>query len=169
MNIIIRKATCQDTENYIALLHQIKDGMKQSDWFFVDSDDWIRGWVNSGSMQIWLAEDGTRLAGAFSIVCPGFDPDNLGYDLGFTQEQLLRVVHMDSAVVHPDYRGLGLQKRLMAEAEKEIRKQPHRILLTTVHPENQYSLQNILKQDYTVVKEYKKYGSFRCILRKDLP
>lgn len=75
---------------------------------------------------------------------------------------------MDSAAVYPEYRGQGLQKRLLEEAEKEIRRAGKRILLCTVHPDNPYSLQNVLKQGYTIQKRAEKYGSVRYILRKDI-
>ena len=71
--------------------------------------------------------------------------------------------------VHPDYRGQKLQWKLMQEAEKSICQKHRGILLCTVHPDNRYSLQNVLKQDYTIVKKKEKYGSVRYILRKDLP
>ena len=122
-----------------------------------------------GTMQLWVAEDGDRLAGIFDILIPGLADYNYGYDLAFTEAQLLRVVHMDTAAVHPDYRGLRLQRILMQEAERYAAEIGERILLTTVHPENSYSLNNILAQGYTIEKRLPKYGSERYILRKDLP
>ena len=90
---------------------------------------------------------------------------NLGYDLNFSAEDLMRVVHMDTAAVHPDYRGQKLQHRMMLHAEKEL---AGKILLCTIHPDNRYSLNNVLKQGYTIEKKLEKYGSIRYLLRKDL-
>lgn len=168
MAVSIRKGTVQDTERFIRLLHEVKDSMTEQSWFFLDPDDEIREMMDSGVMELWLAEEENRLAGAFDYLRPGLNPYNYGYDLGFDEEKLLRVVQMDTAAVHPDYRGLGLQKRLMETAEAEIRKEPGRILLCTIHPENRFSLENVLKQSYRVEKTVSKYGSVRHVLRKDL-
>ena len=169
MEVKIRKAGMEDTERYIAFLHEVKKAMPKGEWFFLDPDEEVREMMRQGSMRIWFAEDGDILAGVFSIIYPGLKEFNLGYDLNFDEAQLMRVIHMDTAAVHPDYRGQKLQDRLMAEAEKEIARSGGGILLCTVHPDNCYSIQNVLKQGYTIMKKLGKYGSIRYLLRKDLP
>lgn len=169
MKVSIRKGGMRDVENYIRLLHEVKSAMAQQEWFFLDSDEEIRTMMAEDIMELWVAEADSLLAGAFSILHPGMDGCNYGHDLGFDREHLMRVVQMDTAAVHPDYRGNGLQKRLMEAAENEIRKQPGRILLCTIHPDNRFSLENVLKQNYRIEKTVEKYGSIRHILRKDLP
>lgn len=168
MNLKIRKAEIADTEAYICLLHEVKNAMAYPDWFCIDPDEKVRAMMEDGSMEMWIAECEDQIVGAFSIVVPGLEPHNLGNDLNFSEEDLKKVVHMDTAAVHPNYRGLGLQYRLMMEAEKELTQSGHRILLCTVHPDNQYSLQNVLKQGYAIMVKKEKYGSIRYILRKDI-
>lgn len=168
MNILIHRGNIHDSEAFIRLLHDVKNAMPRPEFLFLDPDEDIREMMGSGNMHLWVAMDGERIAGAFDILIPGLNEYNYGYDLGFDRDQLLRVINMDTAVVHPVYRGLGLQKRLMAEAEKEIHRQKGRILLCTVHPENEFSLRNVLDQGYRIMKKCEKYGSVRYILRKDL-
>lgn len=165
----IRKGSIHDCDAFLQLLRDAKDAMENPEWFFLDPEEEIRELLTSGVMELWVAMEGDRMAGAFDLVHPGLDPVNYGYDLDFGEEDLLRVVQMDTAAVHPDFRGHGLQVRLMQAAEAEIRKQPGRILLTTVHPDNVYSLRNILKQGYSIAKKVDKYNSIRYVLRKDLP
>ena len=170
MNFTIRKGTSQDTERYIDLLTYIKANMTQSQWFYIDPPEYIRQSLSDGTMEVWFAEEGGRIAGAFHIIHPGLHPDNYGYELDFGTEDLLRVIHMDSAAVHPDYRGHKLQRKLMAFIEEDLRSRyPGAILLTTVHPENLYSLYNVQSLGYTVARRLAKYGSERYILRKDMP
>lgn len=169
MEIEIRKGTNRDTEGFIQLLQETKAGMVNQDWFFLDAPEDVRAMMENGVMELWVAMDGHRIAGAFDLIHPGLEEYNYGYDLDFDEERLLRVVQMDTAAVHPDYRGLGLQKKLMETAEAEIRKMSGRILLCTIHPDNVFSLNNVLKQGYSVEKKLPKYGSVRYVLRKDLP
>ena len=165
MNIEIRKIEIGEVDKYLGFLHEVKAMMEQEEWFFLDPDEEVYEMMEQDAMGIWLAEDGARIAAVFCVVYPGMRSFNLGYDLNFGEEDLKRVVHMDTAAVHPDYRGPGLQHQMMLHAEKEL---GGRILMCTIHPDNCYSLNNVLKQGYTIEKKTEKYGSIRYILRKDL-
>ena len=168
MDILIRKGNIEDTEAFIQLLLEVREGMVQKEWFYLDPPDFVRNAMTKGTMRLWVAMDGERMAGAFNLLLPGLEDYNYGYDLGFSQDALLQVVNMDTAAVHPEYRGLKLQQRLLSEAEKEIATWGKRILLCTIHPENRYSLNNALQLGYTIQKVLNKYGSVRCLLRKDI-
>lgn len=165
----IRKGNLADTEAHIALLQEVYASMTNPEWFCLDNPEEVRQMIADRIMELWVAMDGDRLAGSLTILIPGLQEFNYGYDLGFSQEELLNVIHMDTAAVHPDYRGLGLQQKLIEAAEAELEKRGGHILLCTVHPENRFSLNNVLKQGYSIQKELPKYGSTRYILRKDTP
>lgn len=165
MEIQIRKIGLEEVHKYLEFLHEVKAVMEQDEWFFLDPDEEVYEMMERHAMGIWLAEDGGRIAGVFCVIYPGLLPFNLGYDLGFSEADLNRVVHMDTAAVHPDYRGQKLQYRMMLHAEREL---AGKILLCTIHPDNCYSLNNVLKQGYSIEKKTEKYGSIRYILRKDL-
>lgn len=168
MDILIRKGSVQDTEALICFLEDIRNGMKNKEWFYLDPADNVREYMSNGTMQLWLAMDGTRIAAIFDTLTPGLAAYNYGHDLGFSEEELMRVVHLDTAAVHPDYRGLGLQRALIQNAQRELSGSGEKILLCTVHPENRYSLENVQKQGYIIQKKLEKYGSVRYILRKDI-
>ena len=171
MNLTIRKGTLADADNYIELLRHARSLMEHKEWFYLDKSEDVHTWLGNGPMALWVAEDETGfLAGGFNILFPGLAEYNYGYALGLSREELLRVIHMDTAVVHPDFRGNKLQRRLMAHIEEELFiRYPDCILLTTVHPENLYSLSNVKSLGYAPVKRLAKYGSERFILRKDAP
>lgn len=168
MELSFRKGSASDTETLIHFLNEIKTYMPQKEWFYVDPPEIIRAMMMDGTMELWLVEDGHSVAAIFDILRPGLADFNYGYDLGLSEEELLQVVHMDTSAVHPDYRGNGLQVRMMRIAEQELSGKGRRILLTTVHPDNHYSLRNILSQGYRIQKRTEKYGSERYILRKDI-
>ena len=167
MNFQFRKGTRDDVEAFVLFLDEIKAAMQQQAWFYLDPADMVQSMVQDGILEFWMAFYEGQLAAVFSILIPGLHSYNYGYDLGFTQEELLQVVHMDTAAVHPDYRGFGLQGRMVQMAEQEFAGKGKRIFLSTVHPDNQYSLNNMLSQGYSVQKRVGKYGSERLILQKE--
>lgn len=169
MDITIRKGTFEDTEALIALLREVWHSMDNKEWLYLDDPEEVRELMSDGTMQLWVAMESSRIVAIFDILIPGLRNFNYGYDLGFDEAALLQTVNMDTIAVHPDYRGLGLQQKLMAEAETWAFANGYSSLLCTVHPENRYSLQNMLKLGYTVQKELPKYGSTRYVLRKDRP
>lgn len=158
----------EDTEQFIKLLNHVKQNMEHKEWLYLDSPDEVREMMKAGTMSLWVAVDGKRMVGAFDTLNPKLAPFNYGYILGLDDIDLLRVVNMDTAVVHPDDRGHGLQKRMMQQAEMELAESGKHILLCTVHPHNHYSLNNLLSQGYTICKTVKLYGSERHLMRKNL-
>ena len=168
MSLTFRKGTLSDAERFIEFLEEIRDGMSNKEWLYLDPPELVREMIADGTMELWLAVDGDRLAAVFDILYPGLDSCNYGYDLNLTESELLQVVHMDTSAVHPDYRGQGLQGRMVHTAERELVGSGKRILLCTVHPENQFSLNNMLEQGFEIQKRVRKYGSERLILRKNI-
>lgn len=166
--MIFRKGTKEDAESLICFLEEVREGMARKEWFYLDPPEEVRRMMAEGTMELWVAEDNGRLAAIFDVLYPGLDCCNYGYDLSLSEEELLRVVHMDTSAVRSDYRGKGLQAKMIRRAEEELSGKGHRILLSTVHPENSYSLNNLLGLGYAIEKRVAKYGSERYILRKDI-
>ena len=151
-----------EPEEFIRLLMDVRNAMGESDWFYLDPPEEIRAM----EPELWTAMDENRMAGALSILRPGPAEYNYGFDLDFSEAELHRVIQLDTVAVRPEYRGRGLQRILVAAAEKAQPKGS--IFLCTVHPDNRYSLSNFLASGYHIAKTLPKYGSVRCILRKDL-
>ena len=215
---LFRLANASDVPIIIQLMALVKKAMPQKEWFVDDNEEYLQHLLD-GHGFILLAEDVTTqsLAAFFMVKFPGLSEDNLGYHLDFSEEKLLQCVHMDSCVVHPDFRGQHLQSRMALLAEQymsphmpalakqhmnshmptlaeqhmnshmpvlaELHMQPHmpahigqqpcqmpyRYLLATVHPENCYSLNSMLRCGYHVMKKTYLYGGLpRVIILKDL-
>lgn len=168
MELWIRKGDQKDTEAFICLLQEVRTSMEHKEWFYLDPPEMIREMMEDGTMELWLAVDGERIAAALDILHPGMKAFNYGHDLGLSDDELRSVINMDNAAVHPDYRGQKLQKRLLRCIEEQLQAEGNHILLCTVHPDNRFSLENVLDQGYTIQKKLEKYGSVRYILRKDI-
>ena len=151
-----------------SILEEVKADMEEKDWLYLDPPEVVSSMMENGNLELWLAVEENRVAAAFSVVYPGLESYNYGYDLELPESDLLRVVHMDTSAVHRDYRGLGLQRKMVQTAEQELSQRGSKILLCTVHPKNVFSLKNMLQQGYEIQMQVNKYDSERLILRKNI-
>ncbi|MGB5823649.1 MAG: GNAT family N-acetyltransferase [Proteocatella sp.] len=84
------------------------------------------------------------------------------------------MIHLETTVVHPDFRGLGLQKLTLDYATKWSIAKGYRYMFCTVSPYNPISLNNIMSGGLKVRDLKKKYGNeehpgyLRYILSRDL-
>lgn len=171
MDFIIEKADISDYKLFAHIIQYVWNSMEQKDWFMADNADYTYRMLSSGQgtgYKAIHAESG-KVAAVFMATVPGLDKSNLGYDIGFSGQQLLETAHMDSVAVLPAYRGRGLQCRLMQAAEKDLKERGFHYLLCTIHPQNQYSRNNALKQGYRFMLQKEKYnGNIRDILMKEI-
>ena len=90
MDIQIRKIAMEEVDKYLAFLHEVKAMMEQDEWFFLDPDEEVYEMMEQNLMDIWLAEEGRRIAAVFCVVYPGLRSFNLGFDLKFSEENFRR-------------------------------------------------------------------------------
>lgn len=170
MKFAFRKATKEDIPALSRTLLEVWESMEHQEWFArYDTDQYITDLFNTRKGDIWLATDPAsgQIAGIFIAIYPKSESENLGYDIGLSGQELSLVAHMDTIVVHPLYRGQGLQQKLTTLAEDDLRSQGFRYFVCTIHPDNKYSKANMEKLDYKVMKEVLKYGGLpRLILLK---
>ena len=173
MEFTFEKATINDIAALTQLVEEVWNTIEHKEWFALyDISDYIREFVDTEKGCIWKAIDTAtrRIAGIYIVTYPGTDADNLGYDIGLSESQLLQVVHMDTVAVHPFYRGHGLQQTFTLLMERELLSGGFRYFMCTVHPDNIYSKSNMEKCGYKVMKTSLKYGGLpRLILLKNIP
>jgi ribosomal protein S18 acetylase RimI-like enzyme len=111
-----------------------------------------------------------RLVAFCTALFPGLRPDNLGRDLGLPQAELGAVAHLEAAVVHPDYRGNALQKKMAGLLVAAIRDAKRwRYVTNTVAPFNIPSLKTTVALGLLIVKLKVKYNEvLRYICCRDL-
>lgn len=163
--IKITTAAMEDTNEIMEMMMTACSTIANPDWFVEDDKIYVE--KHFGECGITLKACGQNKILAFLIVdIPRENSENLGFDLGFSKEQRSLTILMESAVVRPEARGLGLQKKLMEEAEKRFRGTKYQYALATVHPENVYSRNNFLKLGYEEAMEKLKYGGLPRIIMK---
>ena len=169
MEFQIRKAQQEDIPAMAEVIREVWEQMEEKSWFVADDEAWIRQVLESGRGMAYLAETAGEAAGVFLAVFLGGQPEHLGNDLGMSEEEKQKSAHMETVAIRLAYRGYHLQYLLMQKVEQELATMGFRYLLCTVHPENRYSLKNVLDQGYEIAATKEKYGGYpRHILKKTI-
>jgi GNAT superfamily N-acetyltransferase len=107
---------------------------------------------------------------AYNIVSfPGRDGDNFGADINLPQEELVNVAHLKAVVVHPDYRGNQLQKRMFRVHLEFFRELGYKHICSTVSPKNAISVDNHFANGFVIRGLKVKYGDrLRYIMHKNI-
>ncbi len=161
--VVERKRLCFD-EEVAGLYRLVLSSLERKEFLALDPE-----YVPECDGLLYLCRNAAdrRLAGTFTLAFPGPGCDNLGRDIGFDGQKLLLTAHMDIAVVHPEFRGNGIQKLLMTLAGIDAAALGYRYLMCTVHPENTASMRSALSLGYEVVAMKEKYGGYeRAVLLK---
>lgn len=167
MNEII-PATEKDIPELMAMIHEIYDAIPIKEWFCLNSDEAVTGYMTTGGFALKAMCDG-KIAGVFIARTKELGKENIGYDLKFDEEQRKLSAHMEIAMVRKEYRGQGLQKIMMEKAEEILKEQGFRYLLGTAHPDNKASVNTFLKLQYEQVMTKEKYGGMkRSIFCKEI-
>lgn len=171
MEFLIERAVHEDYQIITDVIQSVWQQIERKDWFVADDSEYTCRILKEGNGIGYKAfeKDSGALAGVFIAALPGEREENLGRDMGLSEEELGKVAHMESVAIFPEYRGNGLQYTLMKTAEEELRRLGCRYLMCTVHPENRFSRDNMIRQGYQVVLTKEKYGGYlRDILLKEL-
>lgn len=158
----IERAVPDDYQVFAHIIQEVWQNMPKKEWYMADNAEYTRRMLASGKGRGYKAIDPETgaVAGIFMAVMPGMEPENMGYDIGLPKEELPMVAHMDSVAILPQYRGHGLQRRLMEAAESDLRREGYRYLMCTVHPDNCYSRNNVIGQGYRSMMVKEKYGGY---------
>lgn len=163
MEIVIRNAELSDCETIMAIMASAHEAMLDKDAYITDDLPYIQEHIREKGFGLMAEVDGIP-AGFFVTAYPGLDENNLGRELEFSQQQLLKTALMDTAAVLPRYQGMGLMGRMFREAVR-LAQQEYPYLLGTVHPENIPSRRNFEKNGFIVQKELvKPSGSPRLLM-----
>lgn len=158
-----------------ALQQRVYRDLKRKDVLVTDSYEAMAGDLEAGG-QILGAYNGSGELIAYRFISfPKLGEHNLGRDLNLGTEMLTKVAHLETTVVHPFYRGNGLQSETLELAFPIIQGKGYRHVLCTVSPMNPHSLYNVMSNGLKIKALKRKYatdhepnGLWRFVLHKDL-
>ena len=139
--VTLRRCTPDEAPAVYALQNEVHAAMPHPEWFVTDTLEHITGYItDSLCIGVW---QGSRLGAYLTFYYCGQSPHNYAAFLGVPQAEWPHWANVDSAVVHPDWRGNGLQRRML-EAALPLLPESITHLGATVSPANPYSLSNAL-------------------------
>ncbi len=110
-----------------------------------------------------------KLAG-FAVLFDGErTKENLGYDIGIDDSEVLSVVNLKLIIVSPAYRGNGLQRKMTALLEDIAKQRGKKYICVTVSPDNEFSRKNVECMNYIFHSQKEKYnGMLRNLYYKKI-
>src|SRR5699024_10216636 len=102
------------------------------------------------------------------LVPPLDDPEHLGIDAGIAKQERHKMIYSEITVVHPYYRGNGLQTYMGEIVFEQMDKNLYPYVAATVAPFNIPSLKDKFALGMMIIALEEKYnGKLRYVLFKD--
>ena len=170
----LRIATLDDALDIWSVMDICAKHLEHKEQFILDDLAYVKDILCGHGFAVVACDKTDKIVGNLLVKYPGITDENLGYDvftdclhIPLTTENLSKVVHMDSASVHPNHRGHNLERLLIAYAETLIDISKHKYSFATVAPNNYASLKSLERNGYQVMVTKEKYhGLMRSIMMK---
>ena len=157
------KSVNNNLDEYLAYYDMTLDNMKRKE---------LLGYFTKEEMELLLKE-GAKLfvyRNDKEIVCsfvyiPASEHSMKKFKLNY---DINEVGECGPIIVNPKYRGNGLQYQMLQVLTKYCKKLGKKYLITTVHPDNIYSINNFLKEGYKLRNKFEFHRGPRNLYVKDL-
>lgn len=191
-NYTLRLATLEEAYEIWSVMDICYHALEHKEYFICDDFDYVKDILSGHGLGVVACDEKGKIVGNLLVKYPGLSEENLGYDvfrkaedssddnsnssslyrecsIMLSEDNLMRVLHMDSASVLPEHRGHGLEHRMIAFAETLVDASKYHYAFATVAPDNIASLKSLEKNGYQVMVTKEKYGGLtRSILMKIL-
>lgn len=166
--ITIRKANISDVDEIYNLIETIYNGMEHKEWYsYTKKKERYNLFINDGYCYVACYKD--KIIGYFLTYIlreDGTDFYKLVTEHYGNNENIIEVINYG---ILPDYRGLGLQEKMLMQLENDVKGTEGKHFVVTIHPDNKYSLNNMIKRGYNIIITTKLYGGLdRHILTKNI-
>ena len=164
--MLLRRCTAEEAPAVYALQNEVRAAMPHPDQFVPDTLENITTYVRKDlCIGAW---QGSRLGGYLIVRFCGQSEHNSAAFMDVPRTEWEHWANADSVIVHPDWRGNGLQRILLEDALPLLR--PGIVGIgATVSPGNPYSLNNAKASGFEIVSRREMYGGHdRYLLAKHL-
>ena len=156
IELLIRSCSAADLPSVLALQERVVKSLTAPHLFVPCTKDEL---TESLKLDYCIGAFSGDMLVAFSIMVRGrTGPRNLGTYLGYGNDRLLRCVTYDTAFVHPEYRGYGMQRLMNRIRDAEAIRTGAEEALATISPDNPVSLHNAQSCGFSVITEKLMYG-----------
>ena len=142
-----------DLDEYIEFRELVKSNMEHPDWLGDFKREDIEMLLKSNS-KIWIYYYNNEPVCSMMLI-PSDERALQKFELNLNYQE---VVDYGPMFVNPKYRGQGLQFQMLQELDNCSKNLGYKYAATTVHPDNIYSIRNLLKDnfEYKGTKEFKR-------------
>lgn len=159
-SVRIRLAKAEDCDKIYKLMREVYEGLERKELYVCDEKETVKEVLEGEGFGVVACSGKGEVVGAFLFRYPGESEENLGRDIGLSEDGLERVVHMESVAVHPNYRKRGLQAEMLRFGENYIDRRRFSFCIATVSPDNPASFKTFEKNGYVLALTKEKYGGF---------
>ena len=151
----LRPCQLSDLQSVIDLNEAIYSALPDKSILRHNSPEMIASCIEEPNVTLGVWEGDMLIAIGMLYVPQCIEEDHF-HDLGLEGEY--KSANQKLFLVREGYRGLGLQRKLIREVEKIALARGYNLLCTTVAPNNEFSINNFLKEGYVYAKTEEKYG-----------
>lgn len=164
-----RRAESKDLPTIMKMTEKMIKGLTDPQTYYSDDEAFMDKHLDGRDGYTLFAEVKGTVAAYLVLRFPRRSEDNLGGYAGLPPEEQMKVAHMEAVVVDSEYRGLGLQQKLMTEGERMAKNRGYVHAMATVYPKNLYSVNNLKALGYEILALAPKYQGWpRYIFYKKL-
>ena len=162
----VRRCTKADLAAILALQEDVMRQLPREDIFVYTTEEEFREALEND--YCIAAFFGRRMVMFSNMILGRPTPRHLGFQLGYSEEQIARTVIYDTTFVSPDSRGFGLQRLAAWFKDREARRIGETEAIATVSPMNLASYRNIRANGFRVAARREMYGGLdRLVMKKD--
>lgn len=142
-----------DLDKYIEYREYVKSYMEHPEWLGDFTKEDLEKLLNSGT-KIWIYYlDNNFVCSMMTI--PSSEKDMIKFELDLDYK---KVIDYGPMFVNPKYVGNKLQYQMLNELDKYSIDKNYNFVVATIHPDNIYSINNFIKDNFkqTSTKEFKR-------------
>jgi len=163
-DILVSKITESTIDEYLDLINTVKKQMPHPEWLGdLEKQDYITLLKSHAHIYVWRYQNQSIATG---MLIPTSKED-LTITLK-SQQSIADVIEFGPQAVHQSYRGNQLQKIMINYLEEKAIEYGYQYIIATVHPDNQYCINNLLTSGFKKISTIELERGLREVYRKKI-